>query len=364
MLQISIAALSSTENAKLTNELTLVKSALLYADKVTLCSGPLQMMLALNTVQQLDLDEALVLIERVMAFVVPTSDDRAFFRQYIQLYKLLKGMKSLTPEEESLKAELDSALVTGIQATKVQFDAFMQTAGVSELNYAMDAGLLELQSFNGNWGPDAVVSQYVNYMIAVVTEGTSMPLFDDISRDTFLATLKLCGISISSADKKRTKPPALALNGFNRLPNFENATVDEILDIREELDPYVIPFRSAMIDFSNDIQAASWDKDFDKEAELIFMSKIEPQIFAIERECLGSTRYKEFLRKPGTFYAAAGGGAALGAMIAPMIDSTVVLGMFLGGAAGAILQMKEERLHNKANKNQLYLYYSVKDRIQ
>ncbi|WP_164907508.1 hypothetical protein [Clostridium septicum] len=35
-----------------------------------------------------------------------------------------------------------------------------------------------------------------------------------------------------------------------RLPVFENASVDEIIDIRRELDKYVNNFRGAIVDYS------------------------------------------------------------------------------------------------------------------
>jgi hypothetical protein len=87
-----------------------------------------------------------------------------------------------------------------------------------------------------------------------------------------------------------------------RLPSFEQASIDEIIDIRTELDNPLTRFRGAVIKFSDQIRSASWDQDFTSDAETVFHKEVKPSVLEIE-EAIKSNRYldsllRKFVDKP------------------------------------------------------------------
>jgi hypothetical protein len=81
---------------------------------------------------------------------------------------------------------------------------------------------------------------------------------------------------------------------FENLPQFELASVDEILDIRKDLQLYLDRFRSAILKYSGGIVSAQWDADFSFEAEQVFLKDVAPVIKDIEEQT-ASNKYLKML---------------------------------------------------------------------
>ena len=70
-------------------------------------------------------------------------------------------------------------------------------------------------------------------------------------------------------------------NLFDRLPVFD-IKMDELLDLRAELQRPLINFRAEMINLSRDIENASWDKDFSSDVQDVYQAKVEPTLLELE----------------------------------------------------------------------------------
>ena len=68
-----------------------------------------------------------------------------------------------------------------------------------------------------------------------------------------------------------------------RLPTFPDATVDELLDIREELRDPVAKFRSAMVTMAHSFTTEAWEPDFNDQLHDAWIETVQPAILDIEQ---------------------------------------------------------------------------------
>lgn len=90
-------------------------------------------------------------------------------------------------------------------------------------------------------------------------------------------TLQLSDRVIRRAESQ-AKHSALAANLFERLPDFSLAPIDEIIDVRQELRPYLDRFRGGISTYAEGIQSAPWNRDFAAEADELFIKHVKSGI--------------------------------------------------------------------------------------
>jgi len=90
---------------------------------------------------------------------------------------------------------------------------------------------------------------------------------------------------VPKVSKAQSKQIAIVSDLISRLPLFEKASVDEIFDIRKELEKPLVNFRSEIVKISKEIESAPWNREFPSEVEQLFIEKCEPTILEIEDAC-------------------------------------------------------------------------------
>ena len=144
---------------------------------------------------------------------------------------------------------------------------------------------------------------------------------------------------MSDSGAARGKHAGLASHLLRRLPLFEAAPVDEILDIRRELERPLVRFRGAVARFSDGMRAAGWEaEEFVGDAEEVFVQEVEPAVIEIEE----AVRDNRFLARlvPGMTeppHWAVGGALGMAAYnLASLPELTsLAVGGGIGIAAGA-----------------------------
>jgi len=83
-----------------------------------------------------------------------------------------------------------------------------------------------------------------------------------------------------------TTSPTPSAHLFNyltlKLPNFENTPIDEILDIRRELEKPLVRFRSKILKYSDDIKYIPNDHHIEEVCNELYMKEIAPALLEIE----------------------------------------------------------------------------------
>lgn len=110
----------------------------------------------------------------------------------------------------------------------------------------------------------------------------SYPLFDKESSKLMSAAINSGIIDMSKTKKYKTIHAGVADKLLTKLPSFEFTTVDEILDIRKELENPLIRFRSKTLEFAESIQNLPWNEDFEDECYILYDKEIAPALLEIE----------------------------------------------------------------------------------
>jgi hypothetical protein len=160
----------------------------------------------------------------------------------------------------------------------------------------------------------------------------------------------------------RGKYVGLAADLLQRLPLFEQATIEEVVDIRKELAQPLRHFRAAIRGYSETVRYAAWDRDFGTEAEQLFHQNVAPAVQEIEEAVRAQrylSRYGRRATEPGRI-GAAHFGVVLSTVAALVDISTTVYDIGADATVQAMATQREwgaER--RKSEQNQLYFYYQA-----
>jgi hypothetical protein len=240
-------------------------------------------------------------------------------------------------------------------------------AGVEGLLQALNSGIVEFELLDVN-APKPVES-YFESILGAILSGKTYPLLDDSTGNLIEAALKLGKIQDLGSTVTKSKQAGLSSGLFERLPLFDSATIDEIIDIRKELEKPLVGFRSAIIKFSREIETAQWDHDFSFEVDQVFREKVEPCVLEIEDAYRSNNLLvklmKSYYEKPFALPATSGFGLLLSA--APQIPDLlpITLGTVAGAAIVGLNAFQEWREKDlELQHNQLYFYYKVKKSLE
>ena len=152
------------------------------------------------------------------------------------------------------------------------------------------------------------------------------------------------------------------------MPLFEAAPVDEILDIRWELERPLVRFRGAVARFSDGTHAAGWEaEELVGDVKKVFVQEVEPTVIEIEeavRENCFLGRLVLGMTEPSPW--AAGGTldrAAYNLASLPELASLAVGGgiSLAAGVRKAYLDWREGQ--REVEKKELFFYYEAGQRL-
>lgn len=357
----------------------MLKAALLYADRVELVSVGASFMASLDNLGAMPMPAKLALMRRLMPIVEPGASVRELDkinRLIDSVTEKLVRHRRLAPEELPLLLFLKEKW-SGIEdLVEAQFEQWGADGFRIAFRIALRSGLLEIRPF-ASTSPDAILDmamaegpvstepfaeeaydEYVETVLGAVNNGTTYPLFDDLTGDVVGRAVRSGLISPTPGARKRGKHGGLSGDLLRRLPLFERASISEVLDIRKELATHLGAFREAVADSSATIESAAWERErFAEEAEIVFREKVTPAVKRIERRVRDERSLKELSYAYGPF-AVAGGASSLGAFLGSgsALAGIAVLAANLV-AAGYHGKVAAEKKREKVEGERLYFYY-------
>ena len=308
-LHITIGSCPSPEMADqgpgitLRHDTELVKTALLYADKIKLCSpfsSVIDQIRSISSVMASSSFESKTQAIWDLGKMIDLSEgDIAALTAFSKLAVLRKHP---TPNEIIRKRLLAK-----------EFDKFWQDFETSDFRLpeghfitqflkVSRRGYLDFHRFHTgkpSTEPGQALSQFTELIRSTIKDESTYPLFDDQTGLLITIDIMKGELSVPKSTSTRSKQIGLVSKLFERLPQFELATLDEILDIRTDLDKYLTRFRSAIIKYSDSIAAAQWDAEFSHDTEQVFLKDVAPIIKDIEDQ----TRSNNYLAKLTKRYA-------------------------------------------------------------
>ena len=350
----------------LEGDLRLVKSALLYADQVKLCSLLSSLMVTMSVLMESDQKRYFEMFETLLPAMAEDKVQGQQIAEMMRRYRSIGNQKNATKHELQLRAKIQPMLAQLRTNLNEVITRILKEAGIQDLNRAIEAGLLELHTFRSadTWDTNGLVQEYVEALRETLSSGATYPLFDDQTGNLVKTGLKAGRINVSQAGIIRGKHSGLAARLLERLPLFDHATVNEILDIRRELEKPLTRFRSSIIKFSDGIRTAAWDEDFSFEAEQVFQRDVQPAVLDLE-EAVKTNKYLiALLRKLADKPLIIPGASALGILMSKLSALPDIASQAFGVASASGLlayDAYKDWLNDRRRieDNQLYFYYKA-----
>jgi hypothetical protein len=343
-------------NVDLSHELQLLKAAMLYADRVKFCSPASSMLITVLQLGHLSTEEL------VNLFAAATNNDE--LKKSMEVYRGIKNKKHRNSNEIIAVKKLEAGFKEAKKTADQYFERLIDQSGMDKLIRAVQSQIVELELLNGVNSQD-MVKQYVQIIGDALRSEKTYPLFDDRIGKLAEAATREGVIVLGDTSKLRAKQTGLSSNLFHRLPLFEKASIDEILDIRKELEKALINFRAGIIKFTKEIENAPWEEDFPQEADLIFRQYVQPGILELE----DATKSNNFLLNLVPKAVISGGisSSFLGFLLsqASHLPGIITAATVIAGSAVLTLEaIKEWREKNQQiQSNHLYFYYKAGQKL-
>jgi hypothetical protein len=395
ILHITIGTHPAKE-LNLEQEIRLAKTALLYADHVKLYSLTSSALRMASRFGNLPLDYKLKVLEQVTPFISSQNESKNLVNFFDSFRKLTKK-RFLNRSELILKKQFENMLNSQWEEMQKVASIIIQNSKIEELDRAIKDGILELHTFKNTNTNDMVanfmaesveaaavattgvkrkntrqdnklISEFVEQVFTSISNGSTYPLFDEQTASLVRAGIQANKVVVPDFGLDRGKHVGLVKHLFEYLPTFEDATVDEILDIRKELEKPLTRFRKAIISFSQDIKSAAWEKDFPPEADKIYLRDVKPALLDIEESIKSNKFLASLLRKFAEKPAVLPMGSLFSIAISQFSSLPDELAASLGvgiASASIIYEAYDEWAKKKQDteQNLLYFYYGVGKRL-
>lgn len=352
---ITIATVSDGESRE---EVALVKAALLYGDRVTLLSPSTELVLGAASLTHLPRSDQLEAFATIMGGVNPEASEAIL---------AIMRKRRRSPAEIALLQSFEASLRPVIQGE--WFDAVEGLAsqvGVSELLPAMEAGLVTIKPLLEG-ASDDMIDRLVEEVTLLLNDPGAYPLFDHNVGAVASAGVREGLFALHDGTSRHSKQAGLAEGLFGYLPTFPQATVEQILELREEIRAPRIRFREAVSSLSRGFSSESFDEDFGAEVQDAWVEKVAPTLLEIE-ETLTESRLRRLIAPAFTTNEAVAGGllgVAATAVADPGNMLAAVAGLNVGAAATATAKAIWDGVSKRreAHQNGFYLLHQTNDAL-
>lgn len=367
-IAIATAPQVSGGHVSLSEDIRLLKPALLYADVVTLYSPGALLLSAASSAARLDAAGRMSFLRQVYPIFEPDRAPvlMAMLVGYRRLEKQKRGRSReelldylrLRPEVEKLKSEIDRVWAADLVP---KLEQLLESAGANQLIGAISAGLLEVDPLmDGDQGfdNDAVVEAFVVRIAEVLSERGTYPLFDGQT-----GTLVRHGIAeglfqATPLSRERGKQVAAASDILGLLPAFPKASVAEILDIRTELEAPLVRFRAAMVELGKLVESAAYEEGFADQVDELYRAKVAPALLEIEEQVRANSYLRVLVGEVvGDSKTLLAGVLGVGLAHAADVSQLVAGGVAAAGQAMAKAAWERQARGRKLSEHELYFLY-------
>lgn len=242
------------------DDIKLVKAALLYADRVKLYSITSHFLMSMK-LGDINDEQKLKYLERVVPFLTSKQDTRIFLNGFKRYKNILKN-KYPSRSDRNYLIEVRKKISELWAIVKQKAIHMAEEAKFSCIEKAIRSGLVELHTFkktnNDETAMDFItdcmirasnsslldstvpkmkkrdeqfIQEYWDGISNLVSDSTTYPLFDYMTSKLVETGIKEKKIKISESAINRGKHSGLAGHLLQNLPLFDQASIDEILDM-------------------------------------------------------------------------------------------------------------------------------------
>jgi hypothetical protein len=345
--------------ADLSRELELVKSALLYADEVTICSANSTLLASLAAIAELNDDQKLKFIQEVAPAFRPELVERvATLRRFLS--KRQQGGEGFRLALQA-RAGLDGAW----KEVREHVARMLDSAGASELEPAIRQGLVRIDLLDLQQSSGDMARAYETRLQRYLSDPSMYSLFDDDTGRLVRAGREAGIFVISSSGERRATEAGLASGLIAELPTFPAADMDRILETRVAVEDHVARFRRSVNDLRGYLEKTALQEGFRDEVADIYTRDVQAAMEEI-RVALKAPHVTRMILRAGLDATPLSGVFGLVAFevghLGPIASALVAGTSF---ALSAVNNQREQRLkrESEAAKNDLFFLYRANQQM-
>lgn len=384
--ELTIAVATSPQGAdsalSLEKELSLVKAAVLYADRVQLMSPVTAMNLGVHgmaNASQADLLEFLAslddhTIQRLGGNLAP-----GWRQSFLPQVKTLLGLSPMQnsvaqaavgPAMEQL-SRIQEKMNLELAKMREELTTQFERVGGTELLGGLESGLIQLADSGLNaQSTDAMVTAYIDLLKNLLRDHRTHLMFDDSTGDLVRSLIRENHVNPHQLALRHSSNASLGSGLIRRLPAFTAAPLGEIIDLRADMDGALSRYRRAVAGFSERISSPSYEAEFESEVDDLWRNEVDPAIHEIKESLADHSLVREIGRHLGAdlknmVFAASGPFVALGVQSFAGLDAMVSTAL---GAATPVLAVSQEAVKSvqarheavrSAKSNDLFYLYDL-----
>ncbi len=229
-----------------------------------------------------------------------SPEEAAIGIEFVRRYRELRQGRNVAKDMLPKRLEYARELAEIWARFREGWEGFARTAGIEEIQAARRSGFVDVATFAAGGlergaalTPDANELRSEEYWEAIAAElfgmlsdavagGKTHPMLDDQAGELVRLGVEAGAIPVSETGRARGRHGGLASDLLRRLPMFDDASVDEVLDIRRALEGPLVKFRGEVSKFSDGMRAQGWDPEFADAAEDVFVREVDPAVRDIE----------------------------------------------------------------------------------
>lgn len=361
------------------NDMRFIKSTLLYADTITLISPIAYIYFQLTDESDRKTEQSYIkLLQKVLPFCESFNPERIMelspiIKNYSKVI-LSKNYKSMPYIYRAKNKKMLKQFGEGVTETVTNM---LGEVNCTSLKKLVNEGKIKLYDFkNPINNSDDFITEFFNTLKYAITNQATFPLFDEESNNLINAAIKDNIITLNDNNEFNIKHSALTNNLLLALPSFEYATVDEIIDIRKELDKPLVRFRSKMLEYNKEIQSMPWDDTFKHESYMLYQQHIAPSILELdemtkENKFIKNLSYNlltddSFIKGTGGLIISIVAAGAISSFMDAVSTDTAILSTGGTYAASKIAKTFKEynEKQNEVKKKDMYFYYKAGNVLQ
>jgi hypothetical protein len=348
------------------HEMAMVKSALLYGDRVSVASWRVSMVYAWTRMRESRRAGDAVEVLRLLGAL-----EWARARQGAKEPNPVLAALAEIPADDLTLSAIDSTMGGRLREVDVLLDAAISAPSWRELIRAVELGVVEIRAMGDATGfgfsREAAIAEYLR-LIADLTDprSTATPMLDYSSAGVLEVGTDV-GLIKPGLPNARSEV-ALAAHYVGYLPAVTTASLEAVLTARDKLKGPLLHFRSVMAELAREIEVSPTQPGFDRAADELFRREVAPQLHVIT----GLSQERGLRRVIGQEVAGSQGGAVTKAVIGlaagsvaglPAIAQAALAGMVVAGEIASGAYKRRKQLDAERTANRLFWMYELERQL-
>ena len=278
------------------SEVALLKIATLYGDKITLISPMYQLYDAITVNINAKNNELKIVNSIIKLLPICESVDPSFAEKSSVVYEFKNIIASKKYKNAPIKQKIEvmKFLKQSYNEIICKVEEILGVDKIGDINRLKNEKRLTIHKFNNiNLFDDSFIYDYIFSVSDCMKQ--AYPLLDNRLGELITHYRDTIQDGITPIERKNIIVSGLASKLMIELPAFDLASMDEIIDLRRELERYLVRFRSAILTYSNEISVLPWDSDFDMSCGQVFTEHVIPTILELKEQVNDNKIYKNLL---------------------------------------------------------------------